>query len=57
MLGAISNMTISLLDLIPAQKARAAFLKKEKRLAYKRKNKEIFQEYSRRARAKKKSSR
>jgi hypothetical protein len=46
----------SLLDLLVAARARAAFLKKEKRLAYKRKNKEIFQEYSRRARAKKKTS-
>jgi hypothetical protein len=46
----------SLLDLLAAAKEREKLIKREKRLAHRKKNPEIFQEYSRRARAKKKSS-
>jgi hypothetical protein len=47
---------ISLLDLVAIQKARAAFLKKEKQRKYYRKNREIMNEQNRQARLRKKTS-
>jgi hypothetical protein len=48
---------ISLLDLVAIQKVRADFIKRQKKLAYRKKNIEVVRVWEARARAKKKASR